>query len=216
MSNTVILFSIAVLQYCNSLGRIAVLRIGIFEGKKARYNRQILKILIENKPLKPWQIAKKMAKGSMEKTQDIYSNLIRKRSGRLRELKNKGYIKRLKGGYYSPALKGIIAILVYEKNLPKIPEFYKNLLNLKFPSKIKVPFFEIEVNGKKFEKAFKEFADSLDYKEGWQTLKEMTRSFLEYGLDLDAISNEDLLNLILIKLEFDENKMEKWMKELEF
>lgn len=216
MSNTVILLLIAVLQHCNSLRRITVLKIGIFEGKKARYNYLILKMLIVRGPLKPWEIAKLISKGSMERTQDIYSNLIRKKSGRLEELKTKGYIRRLREKHYAPTIKGIVAVLIYEKELPKISDFYRNILFsfVKFPSKLKVPFFDIEVSGKKFEKAFKEFADSLNFKEGWQTLREMIKSFLENGLDLDAISNENLLHLILMKLELDESKMEKWFNEM--
>jgi hypothetical protein len=203
---------------------IAVMKIGIFDGKKAVYNRLILKLLVENGPLKPWKIASfisksfikdsKTSKGYMERTQDVYSNLIRKKSGRLKELERKGYIKRLRQGFFGPTLKGVIAILVSERNLPKISEFYSNILrNIKFPSKVKIPFFDVEVNGKKFERAFKEFADSLSFQEGWQTLKEMVKSFLESGLDLDIISNENLLHLILFKLEINENKIEKWIKE---
>jgi hypothetical protein len=193
---------------------IAVMQIGIFQGKKAVKNRLILKVLVENGPLKPWKIASFISKGSKERTYDVYSNLIRKKSGRLRELQYKGYIKRLRQGFFGPTLKGVIAVLVSERHLPKISEFYSNILkDIKFPPKVKIPFFDVEVNGKKIESAFEEFADSLSSEEGWQTLKEMIKSFLESGIDLDVISNEDLLYLILFKLEINENKIEKWMKE---
>jgi hypothetical protein len=91
------------------------MRIGIFEGRKAYYNRLILKILIEKEPLKAWDIAKQIAKGSMEKTQDVYATLIR-RNGRLNELLEKGYIQVLSNKCYTPSLKGIIAYLHMEKN----------------------------------------------------------------------------------------------------
>ena len=183
------------------------MRIGIFEGKKAYYNRMILKVLIENKPMKAWSIAKEIAKKGIKKTektirestQDIYSILIRK-NGRLNELLEKKYIMKSEG-FYFPTLKGIIAVLVSEEKIPKIGDFYHGLLSeIKFPEKVKVPFFDIEVNGKKFENGFKEFAESLSYQEGWIKIRSMFKELLESGIDLDRITDENVIDLLQMKI----------------
>jgi len=170
------------------------MRIGIFEGKKANYNRQILKLLIEKEPMKAWQIAKIIAKGKMDRTQDIYATLIR-RNGRLNELSDKGYITLLQNKRYCPTFKGIIAYLVTEEE-PKISDFYKDLL-----SKIEIPedfdFRLFDFPKEIIEKFLNEFK-SLSIEELLQL-----KTFIEesiFWIDLDAISDIELAIILSLRL----------------
>jgi len=168
------------------------MRISIFEGKKAYYNRAILKLLVEKEPLKAWDIAKYIAKGSMDKTQDVYATLVR-RNGRLNELLEKEYISKLPNKRFAPTFKGVIAYLLTEKN-PKISNSYQKIisnLSLKLPENMKIPILDIYINKNIFQTYFT--TDKL------MELK----SFLQHSLkwvDLDNIHEEEIFMLILTRL----------------
>jgi hypothetical protein len=173
------------------------MRIGIFEGRKAYYNRLILKILIEKEPLKAWDIAKQIAKGSMEKTQDVYSTLIRK-DGRLNELLEKEYISVLPNKQFIPTLKGIIAYLLTEKN-PKISTLHSNLLSemdISDKSDLTLPFFDIPITA--LSKEFFECLEEMTVEELCE-FKPLIHETLSW-IDLDAISNEELAIILIIRL----------------
>jgi hypothetical protein len=173
------------------------MRIGIFEGRKASYNHEILKVLIEKEPLKAWDIAKQIAKGSMEKTQDVYATLIR-RNGRLNELLEKGYIFRLPNKQFIPTFKGIIAYLLTEKN-PKISTLHSNLLSemdISDKSDLTLPFFDIPITA--LSKEFFECLEEMTMEELCE-FKPLIHETLSW-IDLDAISNEELAIILIIRL----------------
>jgi DNA-binding PadR family transcriptional regulator len=183
------------------------MRIGIFEGRKANYNRAVLKILIEKEPLKAWDIAKEIAKGCMDKTQDVYATLIRK-NGRLNELLEKGYIKVLSNKCYTPSLKGIIAYLYMEKE-PRISTSYRNILSItsQIPDQITMPFLGFKVSGE----FVKNKIQNIEFTE--EELLQF-KSFIDESLswiDLDKIHEEELLMLAVFRLM---QKNEKLMEEL--
>lgn len=168
------------------------MRISIFEGRKANYNRAVLKLLIEKEPLKAWDISKHIAKGSMDKTQDVYATLIRK-NGRLRELSDKEYVVLLPNKRYSPTFKGIIAYLLTEKN-PEISSFYHNLFSkIEIPEKVNMPFLNIPINTE-FISEVKELTleELLEF-------KPLIRNCLE-KFDLDAFSNGELFMILTVRL----------------
>jgi len=173
--------------------------IGIFQEKEPHYNLMILKTLLEKGPLKPWDIAKSNS-SKMDRTQDIHGNLIRN-NGKLSKLCAKGYTTHHKDGTYAPTFKGILAILVHEKYTPKISQVYKNALSgMKFPAKVKIPFMDVEVPGKKYEEVYSEFAENLSGEQEYVKLKRIVEELLESGLNLDVVSDSGLLGLVLIKI----------------
>jgi len=183
------------------------MRIGIFEGRKAYYNRLILKILIEKEPLKARDIAKQIAKGSMEKTQDVYATLIR-RNGRLNELLEKGYIQVLSNKCYTPSLKGIIAYLHMEKE-PRISSSYRNILSITshIPDQLTMPFLGFKVDGEFVKKKIQ----NIKFTKGeLLQLKKFIDESLTW-IDLDAIHEEELIILLTIRLM---RKNEQLMEEL--
>jgi len=170
------------------------MKIGIFEGKKANYNRQILKLLIEKEPMKAWQIAKIIAKGQMDRTQDIYATLIR-RNGRLDELTEKQYVTRLDDGRYYATFKGIIAYLLTEEN-PKIASFYDDLLSkMQFPETLDLPILNISIE---VTKEFVEMLRETPITE-FSMFKELIRNSLSW-FHLDAITNEELAFILTLRL----------------
>jgi len=171
------------------------MRIGIFEGKKANYNRQILKLLIEKEPMKAWQIAKIIAKGQMDRTQDIYATLIR-RNGRLDELTEKQYVTRLDDGRYYATFKGIIVYLLTEEN-PKIASFYDDLLSkMEFPETLDFSLLNISIE---MTKEFVEMVRKIPITE-FSMFKELIKKSLSW-FDLDTITNEELAFILTLRLE---------------
>ena len=169
------------------------MRISIFEGRKAYYNHAILKLIIEKEPLKAWDIAKHIAKGSMDKTQDVYATLIRK-NGRLNELLEKEYISKLPNKRFAPTFKGIIAYLLTEKN-PKISDAYAELLsNIEIPNKVNLPFFDIPISTELFISEIKEMSiqELLFFKKVIQECLEK--------IDLDSFSNDELFVILIMRL----------------
>jgi hypothetical protein len=169
------------------------MRIGIFEGKKAYLNRAVLKLLIESKPLKAWEISKIIA-AKKESTYQVYSVLIRKK-GRLNELLKKEYISRLPNKQFIPTFKGIIAYLLTEKN-PKISSFYANFFSeLPIPEKLELPLFNFPIT---IDKELLQCLKELNVQELLE-LKEIVQQALSW-VDLDAILSEELAILLSIRL----------------
>jgi len=187
------------------------MRIGIFEGKKACYNRKILKLLVEKQPLKAWDIAKHIAKGEMSRTQDIYAVLIRK-NGRLNELLEKQYIKMLPDKCYIPTFKGIIAYASSEKN-PRISKAYKEILSSaisQLPEQLTVPLFGFKVATD----FYKEQIEKVKFTE--EELIQLAK-FIEESLpwiDLDAVGEEEISALILLKLMSKNKQIIEEFKEI--
>jgi len=186
------------------------MRIGIFEGRKANYNRAVLKILIEKEPLKAWDIAKEIAKGIMDKTQDVYATLVRK-NGRLNELLEKGYIKVLSNKCYTPSLKGIIAYFYMEKE-PRISSSYRNILSITshIPDEMTMPFLGFKVKGE----FVKQKIQNIEFTE--EELLQL-KNFIDESLtwiDLDSIHEEELVMLLILRLMRKNEQLIEELKEM--
>lgn len=187
------------------------MRIGIFEGKKAHYNKKILKFLIEKEPLKAWDIAKLIAKGSMEKTQDVYAALIRK-NGRLNELQEKQYIKLLPNKRYIPTFKGIIAYAFQEKHA-RISRHYNDIFSEAFsylPKQMIIPLFNLKVDID----FFKEQIKNIEFTE--EELRQL-KNFIEESMpwiDLDRMREEEILTLTLLRLMLKDERIIEELKAM--
>jgi len=190
------------------------LKIGIFEGKAAKYNQAILEALyLQNNSLSSWQIAKLIraklkATSNREKmesrTRKIYS-VIQRKGGRLYELLDKGYIDLIDGKWSLTVWKGYITVLI------KNPEIIKKLdekecesdlkslkQSLEAPPDIEAPF-GIAINGKKLKADVEHLLEALegikDPKFVFFLIGEI-KELLRTGIDLDAINNHALVVLL--------------------
>jgi hypothetical protein len=82
--------------------------IGIFQGKQAKHNIQILNILYDNGPLTAWEIT-----GKIRSTGKI--SLHATLNKRLRSLEKKGYLNKARKKWCL-RFKGIIAAILIQKN----------------------------------------------------------------------------------------------------
>jgi hypothetical protein len=178
--------------------------IGIFEGKKAYNNQLVLEVLFKEGPTKSWAIAKKMSprSKSMERTQDIYSVLIRKKKGRLRELEEKGYIATI-DGIYELTIKGIIATLIKNPRLelelnPHYLKFdlSKPPFNIFVKRDYEVPFVRAKISAEKMRQILKVSLNVLVSTKSYNVMAKETKKLIEKGFQLDELEAEDLLFLL--------------------
>ncbi len=178
-------------------------KIGIFEGRKKSYNLTVLEILFKDGPSKSWEIAKKIrwlrgktqnADIEYSRTQKIYSVLIRKKGGRLYELEEKGYILKDNKDKWELTAKGLIAVLIKKKEI--IKEIY--------PLWLEFDFEELQfliMRGSYTKEKLKELKSFRIF--GLAKITE--RIALNYGIDLDRISETALYYLINSRIEESEN-----------
>lgn len=189
------------------------LKIGIFEGKQAKYNQAILEALFhQNISLTSWQIAKSMQsilkptsnkEIKQTRTRKIYS-VIQRKGGRLDELSDKGYIYTIDGRWGLNLWKGYIAVLI------KNPEIIQKLddkecgysleslkQHLGVPPDIEAPF-GISINGEKMKADAERLLGALCMLEPKFAffLVEEVKELLRTGIDLDAIDNYALVVLL--------------------
>lgn len=168
--------------------------IGIFNGKKALNNHAILRALIEKgQPMAAWAIAG--AIGTKAKRRHNHSLLIRK-NGRLFELTAKGYIE-MKEKRYIPTFKGVIAVLVKDKQLPKVPVA---LLSIELPKETEVPFFGGILNGSKLQQGFDDYKTNLADKDLLGNLRKIACELLDSGIELDNIPLQSFFLLMITKV----------------
>lgn len=181
--------------------------IGIFSGKSADYNLAILETVFQ-KEATAWQIAgtlqKKInpsEKGEIRyyRAQKIYS-VIQRKNGRLVDLKSKGYVKEM-NGKWRLAKKGLIALNIKKPELVASGlEARKNTLFAQFkeyvdgmPNETIREPFGIQIDLSKF----KPFLEELDPASMLRMILEETRFLLSKGIELDSISEEDLLDIVM-------------------
>jgi Mn-dependent DtxR family transcriptional regulator len=185
------------------------IKIGIFSDKSAEYNQAILETLLP-KEATAWQIAEALQKkrnpavdkeARLYRTQKVYS-VIQRKKGRLSELKNKGYIEE-RDGKWSLTKKGLIALYV-EK-----PDLVTNQLQAK--KHILLEQFKKEVSSLPDETVTRPLGIQIDLTktkpalakinptELFAVLFEEARALLSEGIELDRISEKDLLNLALLR-----------------
>jgi len=192
-------------------------KIPIFTGKKAGYNRLILETLLEaeNLTLTEWELAKHIqAKTKTQgdwysQAQRIYSLLIRKK-GRLEELNNKGYID-WKRNKVELTFKGMLAAVLSNPELEEraikmwehavksgmgmLPVFVSKVARTQ---RTRLPLVGININGKRMKRLFLAFAKGLaaNAKVEFKAMIEHIKKLIRNGLNLDEISEFDLLNMV--------------------
>jgi hypothetical protein len=183
--------------------------IGIFSGKSAEYNLAILETLLP-KEATAWQIAEALQKkrnpvvdkeARIYRTQRIYS-VIQRKTGRLNDLKNKGYIKE-RDGKWSLTKKSLVAL-----NIEK-PELVANELQAEKHTLLEQ--FKKEVNSLPDDTVTHPFGIQVDFAKLKPVLAKMNptellvvlleeaKALLLEGIELDRISEEDLLNLVMFR-----------------
>jgi hypothetical protein len=185
------------------------IQIGIFSGKSAEYNQSILETLL-SKEATAWQIAEVLQKkrnpildkeARFYRSQKIYS-VIQRKKGRLAELENKSYIK-VRDGKWSLTKKGWIALSV------KNPDFLTN--ELRTLEHIFAQELEKEVSSLPDNTITHPFGIQIDLAKTKTALAKINptqllrillkeaKALLSEGIELDRISEENLLNLAMVR-----------------
>jgi hypothetical protein len=185
------------------------IHIGIFSGKSMNYNLAILETLFQ-KEATAWQIAvtlQKKINPSEEKeirfyrTQKIYSVIQRKR-GRLTDLKSKGYINEAKGKW-KLTKKGLIALSIKKPDLVASGlQACKNTLLTQFKEYVSaIPNETIrEPLGIQIDLSkIKPYLERIDPTSFLRMILEEIRVLLSEGIELDSISEEDLLDIVMVR-----------------
>lgn len=191
------------------------MQVGIFQGKKVKYNKLIFKALHEEGYLSAWQIAKYISKKDPERrkrnwyheAQKVYSVLIRK-NGRLEELVNKEYVQKTPRGYRTTYPKGycLALTLFQDVRIPKIDVFDINLLLQ--GAKAQYPTDDVDTYAS-LKEMLEIYTELYSKEEGYRVLAKATSALLDLGLNLDALSNEEFRRFLESHLEI------MWQKELE-
>jgi hypothetical protein len=185
------------------------IHIGIFSGKSMNYNLAILETLFQ-KQATAWQIAGTLQKrintseqkdARFYRTQKIYS-VIQRKSGRLADLKSKGYIVE-KNRKWKLTKKGLIALSIKRPDLvasgiqaseDTLATIFKEYVNaipnetLREPLGIEIDFSKI-----------KSYLEKVDPTSILKKILEESRILLSQGVELDTISEEDLLDIIMVR-----------------
>ncbi len=187
--------------------------IGIFQGKQAKHNIQILSILYDNGPLTAWEITGKIRKvGRIS----LHATLNK----RLRSLEKKGYLNKA-GKKWCLQFKGIIAAVLIQKTPKPLSNKWTELVD-SFAKLIEENFktlsdLTIQVDGATFQpfKAINETRQTLRTFDDWITLSNYVKSLIHTGVvNLDVISSETLFAVILS--EASDEQIEALMKDWNF
>jgi hypothetical protein len=182
----------------------AKIKLGIFEGKKAKYNEFILRALL-NGPMKAWDIAKyiydnkpdkKLSENWYNETQKINS-LLTRRNGRLSELIDKEYIIRQNGKYHLTIKGGSVALTLTD-SVKSVPSklFETSQINFKSIPEfgIVTPFFRVD---KELLITMAEvLTETLKKPDFYELVRKTTLRLMENGLNLDKISDENFQALL--------------------
>ena len=190
-------------------------RIGIFQGKEALYNQAILEVLREQGSLTTWGVAKSLQnklKSTTNKeikqarSHKIYS-VIQRKNGRLSELQRKNYIVYENGKWSISLWKGRMALFIKNPQLIERldMETYRRAITLmqrklKTPpdKQIELPFgMTLSVNGKQLRKGIEKLLTRLETDPSFiRFLVEETKQLLMAGVDMDLITEENLVTLL--------------------
>jgi len=194
------------------------LGIGIFEGKKAKYNKLILRVLYDNGPLTQWGIAKTIYRKSCEKTDEgkqtakdveyartqmIQSTISR----RLRALKKKRYVTKRDRAWIF-LFKGIIAnLLMQEKPKPWNEKWNKGIQRIleisrldqfQHPVKYESDDIKLQISPKAIKQSYEKSLAFLEDFQEWIKIANATKKLMEKGvINFDIISNRTLITLLV-------------------
>jgi len=188
--------------------------IGIFRGKQAKHNTQILSILYDNGPLTAWEITGKIRKvGRIS----LHATLNK----RLRSLEKKGYLKKA-GKKWCLRFKGIIAAVLIQKTPKPLSNKWTELVD-SFAKYFEDHYstlskITIQANGVIFHplETIKRTAQTLRTFDDWIALSNYVKGLIQRGvINLDVISNETLFAVILSELSHEqiEALMKDWNVE---
>jgi hypothetical protein len=185
------------------------IHIGIFSGKSTNYNLAILETLFD-KQATAWQIATTLQKKinpNKEKevryyrAQKIYS-VIQRKSGRLTDLKSKGYITET-NGKWKLTKKGLIALNIKKPYLVAsglqsskdyTETMFKKYVDAIPNDTIREPL-GIQIDLSKI----KPYLKGIDPTTILKKILEDSRILLSQGIELDSISEKDLLDIIVLR-----------------
>ncbi len=177
--------------------------IGIFRGKQAKHNTQILNILYDNGPLTAWEITGKIRNvGKVS----LHATLNK----RLRSLKKKGYLDKA-DKKWCLRFKGIIAAILIQKTPRPLSNKWSELLE-SFTKNSEEHFHTlstvtIQVGDVIFHplEAIKESGQMLRTFDDWVALSNYVKGLIQTGvINLDVISNETLFAVILTELSHEQ------------
>ena len=170
--------------------------IGIFQGKQAKHNIQILNILFDNGPLTAWEIT-----GKIQTVGRI--SLHATLNKRLRSLEKKGYLRKA-GKKWLLQFKGIIAGLLIQKTPKPLSSKWTELIDNYAESiqKHSGAFLgaTIRVNETIINpvEAIDQTRKMLKTFEDWVELSDYVKGLMQTGvINFDVISNQTLLAVIL-------------------
>lgn len=184
--------------------------IGIFRGKQAKYNVQILSILYDNGPLTAWEITGKIRKvGRIS----LHATLNK----RLRSLEKKKYLRKA-GKKWCLSFKGIIATVLIQKNPKPLSNKWTELVE-SFAKYFEDHFsalsnVTIQANGVTYRplEALSKTVQELRTFDDWIALSNYVKGLTQTGvINFDLISNETLFTVILS--EFSHEQVEALMKD---
>jgi hypothetical protein len=157
-----------------------------------------------------WQIAGTLQKrintseqkdARFYRTQKIYS-VIQRKSGRLADLKSNGYIVE-NNGKWKLTKKGLIALSIKRPDLvasgiqaseDTLATIFKEYVNAIPNETLREPL-GIEIDLSKI----KSYLEELDPTSILRKILEESRILLSHGVELDTISEEDLLDIIMVR-----------------
>jgi len=173
------------------------------------YNLAILETLFQKQGT-AWQIASALQKKinpneqkevRYYRAQKIYS-VIQRKSGRLADLKSKGYIRET-NGKWKLTRKGLIALSIEKPDLvatglqaskDTLATIFKEYVNAIPNETLREPL-GIQIDLSKI----KPYLEGIDPTSILRTILEESRILLSHGIELDSISEEDLLDLVMIR-----------------
>jgi hypothetical protein len=170
--------------------------IGVFQGKQAKHNTQILNVLYDNGPLTAWEITGKIRNiGKVS----LHATLTK----RLRSLEKKEYVAKA-GKKWCFRFKGIIAAILSQKNPRPLSNKWADLID-SFSQNVEEHFSELSettvhaggVTIRPFE-AIRETGHTIRTFDEWIALSNFIKGLIEKGVvNFDVISNQTLMTVML-------------------
>lgn len=200
-------------------------QLGVFQGRSARYNKAIMKVLLlADRDLTSWEVAKGVREithaglngdTATVRTQGIHSVLIRK-GGRLYDLQKKGYVT-LRDKKWSLKFPKGWAIMIAEPSLVNylrpenmLSEGDINELKSRIARGRKIEFYipklgmRFGIEKKGLEEMFNEIVKRLKNPRSHQQVAECLADLCLEGFDIDRIEAGKLIKLVFWPL------FEKW------
>ena len=182
--------------------------LGIFQGKKREYNELILQsLLYSGKTTK--EIAVWIIQNSPKKYWKSVYKTIGWSGGRLKELKDRGYIKR-KDLVWQLTGKGNAVVLTLENNVSKVLSLIKKDVDPVdiddvFEKLKQIPFISAFIKPEAIEDLKKVFLSD----EYYEYVRDSVRQLIKKGVDLDSMSEEEFQDIlsVLVARGFLEKKL---------